>query len=216
MTFSAKSEWIIPAGLIALSLVPVLAGNIRLIELGSSAQITPGNARFFAAPLPIVMHIISVTIYCVLGAFQFSAGFRRLNPNWHRTAGRILIPIGLVVALTGLWMTQFYSHGANPPASFDGSYLYAIRLLVGSAMILFICFGVAAIIRRDIPHHRAWMMRSYALGLGAGTQVLTHLPWFLFPSIQGELARTLLMLAGWVINLAVVELILLRGRLKIL
>jgi hypothetical protein len=81
-------------------------------------------------------------------------------------------------------------------------------------MILFICLGVAAIIRRDIPNHRAWMMRSYALGLGAGTQVLTHLPWFLFPSIQGELARTLLMLAGWVINLAVVEWILLHGCLK--
>jgi uncharacterized membrane protein YozB (DUF420 family) len=81
-------------------------------------------------------------------------------------------------------------------------------------MVLFICFGIAAIKRRDIPSHRAWMMRSYALGLGAGTQVLTHLPWFLFPSIQGELARTLLMLAGWVINLAIAEWTLLRGRLK--
>ncbi len=46
------------------------------------------------------------------------------------------------------------------------------------------------------------MMRSYALGLGAGTQVLTHLPWYLFPSIHGELARTLFMAAGWGINLA--------------
>jgi uncharacterized membrane protein YozB (DUF420 family) len=214
MIFSAKSEWLIPAGLIALSLVPVLAGNIRLIELGSAAQITPGNARFFAAPLPIVLHIICVTIYCVLGAFQFATGFRRRNPNWHRITGRILIPLGLVVALTGLWMSQFYPRGANPPASFDGPFLYAIRLLVGSAMVLFICFGIAAIKRRDIPSHRAWMMRSYALGLGAGTQVLTHLPWFLFPSIQGELARTLLMLAGWVINLGIEEWTLLRGRLK--
>jgi uncharacterized membrane protein len=214
MTFSAKSEWIIPAGLIALSFVPVLAGNIRLIELGSEVQITPGNARFFAAPLPIMLHIISVTIYSVLGAFQFDNNFRSRKPNWHRTAGWILVPLGLVVGLTGLWMTQFYPRGPNPPASFDGPYLYAIRLLVGSAMILFICLGVAAIIRRDIPNHRAWMMRSYALGLGAGTQVLTHLPWFLFPSIQGELARTLLMLAGWVINLAVVEWILLHGCLK--
>jgi hypothetical protein len=117
MIFSAKSEWLIPAGLIALSLVPVLAGNIRLIELGSAAQITPGNARFFAAPLPIVLHIICVTIYCVLGAFQFATGFRRRNPNWHRITGRILIPLGLVVALTGLWMSQFYPRGANPPAS---------------------------------------------------------------------------------------------------
>ena len=77
-------------------------------------------------------------------------------------------------------------------------------------MSLFICLGFAAVRRRNIAHHRAWIMRGYALGIGAGTQVLTHLPWFLFPSIQGELARTLFMGAGWVINLAAVEWIFLR------
>jgi hypothetical protein len=79
-------------------------------------------------------------------------------------------------------------------------------------MALFLCLGVIAILRRDIPHHRAWMMRAYAIGLGAGTQALTHLPWFMFPSIQGELARTLCMAAGWAINLAVEEWIILRER----
>ena len=102
-------------------------------------------------------------------------------------------------------MTQFYPTGGEPPASFDGPILYGIRLLVGLAMALFICLGFVAVRRRDIQQHRAWMMRAYALGLGAGTQVLTHLPWFLFPSIQGELARTLFMGAGWAINVAVAE-----------
>ena len=206
MTSSAKSEWLIPAGLIALSFVPVAAGTFRLAQLGGGAEITPDNARFFAAPLPVVLHIISVSLYCVLGAFQFAAGFRRRKPNWHRAAGRILVPCGLIAALSGLWMTQFY-----PPVDSDGAILYGIRLLVGSAMVLFICLGFAAIRRRDIPRHRAWMMRGYALGLGAGTQALTHLPWFLFPGIQGELARALLMGAGWAINLAVAEWII-RGR----
>jgi len=79
-------------------------------------------------------------------------------------------------------------------------------------MALFLSLGFAAIMRQDIPRHRAWMMRSFALGLGAGTQVPTHLPWFLFPSIHGELARTLFMGAGWAINLAAVEWLLLRER----
>ncbi len=56
------------------------------------------------------------------------------------------------------------------------------------------------------------MMRGYALGLGAGTQVFTHLPMFLIPSLQGELARTLCMGAGWVINLAVAEWLISRER----
>ena len=52
------------------------------------------------------------------------------------------------------------------------------------------------------------MVRGYALGLGAGTQVLTHLPWFLFPAIQGEFTRALFMGAGWAINLVVAEWII--------
>ena len=208
----AKSEWLIPAGLIALSFIPIVAGTFRVVGLGSDVEITVDNARFFAAPLPVVMHIISTVIYCVLGAFQFSPSFRRRKPNWHRVAGRILIPCGLVVALSGLWMTQFYPLANYPPVNFDGPVLYAIRLLVGSAMALCLCLGFAAIRKRDISHHRAWMMRSYALGLGAGTQVFTHLPMFLFPSIQGELARTLCMGAGWAINLAVAEWLISRER----
>ena len=208
----AKYEWLIPAGLIALSFIPMVAGTFRVLGLGSGAEITAENARFFAAPLPVVLHIVSTVIYCVLGAFQFSPSFRRRKPNWHRAAGRILIPCGLVAAFSGLWMTQFYPPANYPPVNFDGPFLYAIRLLVGSAMALFLCLGFAAIRKRDIPDHRAWMMRGHALGLGAGTQVFTHLPMFLFPSLQGELARTLCMGAGWVINLAVAEWLISRER----
>ena len=85
-----------------------------------------------------------------------------------------------------------------------------MRLLVGSVMVLFICLGVAAIRRRNTPRHSAWMIRGYALGLGAGTQALTHLPWFLFPAIQGELTRALCMGAGWAINVAVAEWVIRR------
>jgi uncharacterized membrane protein len=214
MAYSSKSDWLIPVGLIALSVIPVVAGTIRIADLSVGAEITPDNARFFAAPWLVVFHILSSAIYCVLGAFQFSPGVRRSKPDWHRAAGRILIPCGLIVALSGLWMTQFYPTGVEPPASFDGPFLYAIRLLVGSAMAVFLWLGFAAVKRRDIPRYRVWMMRAYAIGLGAGSQVFTHIPWFMFPSIHGELARTLLMGAGWAINLAVAEWLILRERRK--
>jgi uncharacterized membrane protein len=214
MSKSDRSEWLIPAALIAFSFVPVLAGSIRLIELANGALIAPENARFFAAPLPIALHIISFTIYCVLGAFQFATSFRSRKPNWHRAAGWILIPCGLCAALTGLWMTQFYPSANYPPVNFDGPVLYAMRLLIGSAMALFISLGFVAILKRDIQNHRVWMMRGYALGLGAGTQVFTHIPMFLFPSIQGEFARTLCMAAGWAINCALVEWVISHKRYR--
>jgi len=197
------ADWLVPAGLILLSAIPVIAGAARIAELTGGAETTPANARFFASPLPVVSHILSVTLYSILGAFQFAPSFRSRKPGWHRTVGRLLVPCGLVAALSGLWMTQFY-----PWPEYDGEWLYGLRLLFGSAMLLSIVLGFAAARRWDFTRHGAWMIRAYAIGLGAGTQVLTHLPWFLFPSIQGELARTLMMAAGWVINLAVAEWII--------
>jgi uncharacterized membrane protein len=192
--------WLVPAGLILLSAVPVAAGAFRVAELSAGAQITPENARFFAVPLPVVLHILSASLYCVLGAFQFVPRLRRRGRGWHRVAGRFLVPSGLVAACSGLWMTLFYP---RPPG--DGELLTGFRLVFGSAMVLCIVLGFAAIRRRDITRHRAWMVRGYAIGLGAGTQVLTHLPWVLVLGPPGELNRGLLMGAGWAINLAVAE-----------
>ena len=54
---TTKSDWLIPAALIALSLVPAIAGTVRLTQLGGGAESTPENVRFFASPLPVLLHI---------------------------------------------------------------------------------------------------------------------------------------------------------------
>ena len=201
---STRSDWLIPGSLIALSLVPAIAGIARLAQLAGGVTITPENARFFAAPLPVLLHIPAVILFSMFGALQFSPGFRRRRNGWHRAAGRILIPCGLVAALSGLWMAQFYPW---PPG--DGRILYVERLVVGSAMLLSIALSVFAITRRDFVSHGEWMLRAYAIGLGAGTQALTHLPWFLLVGgMPGESPRAVLMGAGWVINVAVAEWII--------
>jgi hypothetical protein len=199
----AKSEWIIPMSLILLSLVPVIAGAFRLTELASNTEITPANARFFSSPVPVVLHIISVSLYSILGAFQFAPGFRRRRRNWHRMVGRLLIPSGLIAAFSGLWMSHFYTLPAH-----DGDILYGLRLLFGSLMILSIVLGVMAIRKRAFVQHGSWMIRAYAIGLGAGTQVFTHIPLLLLPGSQSEIPRAVAMGAGWVINLMVAEWII--------
>ena len=205
-TQSRRSEWWIPTLLILLSLVPAVAGTARLAQLASGAQ-TAQNARFFEQPLPVVLHILSVIPYSIVGAFQFSPGFRRRNRRWHRMAGRVLGMCGLVAALSGLWMAHFY-----PWPEGDGYGVYVERLVFGTAMVLSLVLGVQAVRRRDLVSHGAWMIRAYAIGLGAGTQVLTHLPWFILMGKPGEAARTLLMGAGWVINIAFAEWVIRRGR----
>lgn len=193
-----------PAGLIGLSAIPLIAGASRMTELAGGA-VTADNARFFAAPVPVMLHIVSVTLYCFLGAFQFAPGFRRRRPRWHRFAGRVLVPAGLVVAVTGMWMTVF----SDLPES-DGALLGGVRLVVGTAMAVFLGLGLAAVLRRDFGRHRAWMMRAYAIALGAGTQALTQAPWFLLVGEPGQLAKAMLMTLAWVINLGVAEWIIRR------
>ena len=192
--------------LVGLSLVPAAAGTARLVELASDTAITAANARFFATPLPVVLHILTVIPYSIVGAFQFAPAFRRRRPVWHRTTGRILVACGLVVALTGLWMAHVY-----PWPEGDGEILYVLRLVFGSAMAMAIVRAVDAIRRRDFAAHGAWMIRGYAIGMGAGTQVLTLLPYFVLVGRPDELSRAVLMAAGWLINVGVAEWIIRRG-----
>ena len=201
---SGRSTGWVPFALIALVLLPAIFGSLRLVELAGGPQLMPADPRFTSSPLPLVVHIVSALSYAVLGAFQFSASLRRRRPGWHRAAGRVLVVLGMAVALSALWMTLFYPHQPG-----TGVLAYLFRLAFASGMAASIVLALTAIRRRDIARHRAWMTRAYALALGAGTQVFTK---GLGPAVFGasELTVDLSLGAGWVINLAVAEYVIRR------
>ena len=201
------SSWRVPLALVVLSLIPVISGSLRLIEAAGGPQLMPVNPRIDASPAPLVVHVLAAAIYAVLGAFQFPARLRRRHPGWHRRSGRILVGAGLAVAGSGLWMTLFYSGAPG------GVLLWAIRLLVGSTMAAAIVLGFTAIRRRDIAAHRAWMIRAYALGLGAGTQAFTEgIGEALFGT--GDLSKAISMGSAWVINALVAEWVIRRPSVR--
>jgi len=205
MTSPTRKNWLIPTGLIVLTLVPAAAGSFRVAEIMRGGPVSADNARFFAMPMPTVLHILSSLVFGILGALQFSPGLRAKHPAWHRRAGRLLVLCGLLSAGSGLYLSQVFPHVPG-----DGPTLYYIRLAVGTLMLVSIVLGFAAIHRRDISSHQAWITRGYALGMGAGTQVFTHLPWFIFVGAPSGLARDGMMFAGWAINLAIAEWIIRR------
>jgi uncharacterized membrane protein len=194
----------VPYALLALVVVPAIAGSLRILELAGGPHLLPANPRVSASPLPVMVHISCAISYAVLGAFQFSAGFRRRRPGWHRVAGRVLAVLGLAVAVSALWMTQFY-----PREPGTGALAYLFRVAFGSGMAVSIVIGFAAIRHGDVNRHRAWMTRAYALALGAGTQVLTL---GIGKAVFGTstLTKDLSLGAGWAINLAVAEYVIRR------
>lgn len=205
-TRSTRSTGWVPVALIALVLIPAVAGTLRLVEVFGGPQTLSANPGITASPVPVIVHIVSAILYAVLGAFQFSSGLRRRRPGWHRAAGRGMVVLGLVVAFSALWLTLFYSH--------TGELLYVLRLAFGSAMAAGIILGFTAIRRGDVARHRAWMTRAYALALGAGTQVFTL---GIGGAIlgAGELTIALMHGAAWGINLAVAEYVIRRhGRTR--
>lgn len=197
---SKKDYWII-GSLLFLSLVPGIAGVIRFLQVTTGNGYTVENQRFFNDPIPVLSHIVAVIFFSILGAFQFSPGFRKKHIVWHRISGRFLVCMGLFSALSGLWLTLVY-----PRVPTDGDWLFGIRMVVGLWMTLCLLLAFIFILQKKITQHSHWMIRGYAIGMGAGTQVFTHLPWFIF--VGGEpsgIPRDLMMGAGWLINFIFAE-----------
>src|SRR5918998_2081460 len=100
-----RSSWQVPIALVVLSLIPVISGSLRLVEVAGGPQLMPTNPRIDVSPAPVVVHVLGAAVYAILGAFQFSTRLRRRYPKWHRRSGRVLVAAGLAVAGSALWMT---------------------------------------------------------------------------------------------------------------
>jgi len=209
MIHLTKSEWLILIGLLLLSVVPCVGGTFRLIELASGSEFLPVNPRIRSAPIPVLIHLVGAIPYCILGVFQFLPSFRKKYPTWHRRSGRMLVGAGILAALSGLWMAHYYAFSND----LQGTLLYVVRLFVGVSMIASILLGLSAVFKKRIPAHRAWMIRAYALGQGAGTQVLVVIPWLLTSGEPIGFTRDILMTLAWVVNIFAAELIINKMRM---
>lgn len=196
--------------LLGLSAAPLVAGGVRLAQL-SLGEPDASTARFHQAPWPVTLHILAATLFSVLGAFQLDPAWRAKALRWHRSAGAVALVSGLVVAASGAYMAMTYAI----PEALQGPLLRMTRLAVSIGMFLGLLLALRAIVERRFEDHGAWMLRDYALGLGAGTQVFVFLPAELLVSgpVHG-LPRDLLMAAAWGLNLAVAELIILRRSMR--
>ncbi len=194
-----KSGWLAISGLLLLSALPVLGGVARLSEESSGAASTSS----LASPLPMIAHIVAMSVFVLLGAFQFSPALR-VRRRWHRTAGRVLIPAGFLAALSAIWLAVFFGGPSDEYA------LAMVRLVFGVAMTVFLVLGAIAITRRDFAAHGAWMTRAYALAVSGGTQALVYALWALNVGEVDASGETLLVAAGFVINSVVAELVILR------
>jgi hypothetical protein len=194
-----KSGWLAIAGLLLLSALPVLGGVLSLSEASAHAA----GSSSSASPLPMIAHVVGMSVFCLLGAFQFSPALR-VRRGWHRSAGRVLIPAGFVAALSSIWLAVFFGGPANELA------LAMVRLGFAVPMTVFLVLGSLAIKRRDFAAHGAWMTRAYAIAVSGGSQALVFALWTLGVGEVDASGEAGLIAAAFVLNSVVAELIILR------
>ncbi len=193
--------------LMIYSLIPVLGGLLRAVELFGGPSIVPANPRALESPFPLVAHAVSSALFCVGGVLQFLPSVRRRSPARHRWVGYVVLPCGVVSAATGLWMTHYYSF----PAALQGELLYGTRLVLAPTMIFLLAWAFHAAVNRRFARHASAMIRAYAIGQGASTQTFLGICWAVFVGTELEgLARDYVMVAAWVLNALLAEAIIAR------
>lgn len=195
--------WLAITGLLLLSVIPVLGGILSLPAAGADAE----GVLAWPSAIAAVTHIVTMSAFCLVGAFQFSPALRTRR-GWHRAAGRVLLPAGVLAALSAAWLAVFFS---GPRDEFT---VAMVRLVFAAVMTVLLVWAGTAIRRRDLIAHGAWMTRAYAIGVAGGTQALVAVPWALVVGDVEGVAETWVVAAGFVINAGVAELVIRRRRIR--
>lgn len=200
-----KSGWLAITGLLLLGTLPVIGGVLRLGEVGSGSE----THLHWTSTVAIIAHIVAMTTFCLIGAFQFSPALRsrrsrRSRRSWHRTAGHVLIPSGIIAVLASMWLAVFFG---GPPEEF---VLAMVRLVFAVPMAAFLAMAVIAITRHHFDAHGAWMTRAFAIAVTGGTQALVTVLWTIpFGEVDAS-GEAWLVGAGFVINSVIAELLIRR------
>ena len=163
-----------PLGIALLGAVPALPGAFVLAGILQGPD-TKGflhdmvQPHYFATPEPIVIHIASGIVFCLLAPFQFSSRLRIRNRGLHRLLGRVTMIAGLLFALTAILLM------GRPPAAPELWLHFTAMNVGGFGAGLSLCLSFVAIRRRDVASHQQWMRRAIAFGLLGASRILFDL-----------------------------------------
>lgn len=191
-------------GLAFFTAIPVLTATVQVIQIPSGTY-PEDNARLAVAPIAWFAHVLAGTAFGLTGPVQFVRALRHRFGALHRVTGRVFVLSGAVLGLSGLSLLVQVTSVRTPLADIA-------RGLFGLALLIALAMAMAAIRNRDFLRHRAWMIRSYAIGIGLGAVSLVFFPIYL---IAGQapmgLASDILFVGSWVLTIAFAELILRRS-----
>jgi uncharacterized membrane protein len=119
------------------------------------------DRRYVAQHWLAYLHIGAGVVYLFLAPLQLAYRIRSRHYSFHRRLGRLLVGAGMVSGIFALIFGGLFSFGGLPEA--------LATFVFGAWFLLCLVLAVRAIRRDDIVHHRRWMIRAFAIGIGIGT-----------------------------------------------
>lgn len=193
----------IAALLLVFTGIPIAISFVRMGQIPLGA-LPPDAVKFTAVPFGHFFHAAGGAVFGILGPLQFSRALRGRFGRLHRWLGRVFVLAGSALGLTSLRLVfQFPDAGTW--------ILVTARLVMGAALLGALVLGLRAALWRDLARHRAWMIRAYAIGMGAATIALIMFPIFIITGAPLEgYVSDLAFVGSWVINITIGEWVIRR------
>ena len=166
---------VVPAALFFGTMLTILLAVVQVVQIPLGA-LPADSQRLSAAPVWHFMHVLGGATFGILGPIQFSRVLMRRYGLLHRVMGRVFVAAGAMISLSSLSLLWHFPDAYSVAMSSG-------RLLFGIALGVALAIAMQAILQRDFTRHRNWMIRAYAIGMGATAVTMVFFPIYV---ITGE------------------------------
>ena len=161
---------VVPAALYFGTLLTIILALVQVVQIPLGA-LPEDSLRLSVAPVWHFMHVLGGATFGILGPIQFSRVLMRKYGRLHRVLGRVFVAAGAMISISSLSLLWH----------FPDTYSVAMnsgRLLFGIALGVALVMAMQTIRKRDFTRHRNWMIRAYAIGIGATAVTMVFFPIF--------------------------------------
>jgi uncharacterized membrane protein len=138
-----------------------IATDAPFLVTGTDPEPEDFEARYVSHPWLAYVHMTPGVLYLLGAPLQLSERFRTKHYTAHRRLGRVLVTAALISISLALIFGIRFPWGGTPEA--------LATAVFGCWFLACLLLAVRAIRGDEVPTHRRWMIRAFAVGLGVGT-----------------------------------------------
>ncbi len=197
----------IPLLLLFLTAIPVIMAMVRSVQIPMNT-LPEETLRLMAAPISFFSHVVAGAGFGILGPIQFGRVLANRFGTLHKVLGRIYVVFGALLAYSGIALLWSFNGTSTP-------VLDITRGVAGIALGFALWRAIQLVRNRNIAGHRAWMIRSYAIGMGSSGVAFIIFPIYIATGepVNG-LASDMVFVASHIVSLLIGEWAIRRHALR--